>query len=181
MLNRERTKMTTQIQQTQQYWRQIPDYPKYWINEYGDVYPLRKKDQPLKYREENPQKDHFVRQGKTREGYPFVFLSNGGMPKPLETHLLMEAVDFVTLTKEQFEVDHIDGDKTNNHFTNLRAASRIQRTEEYWRQIPDYPKYWINEYGEVYSSKCKGRLLKSGKNNAGYPCISLSYNDRKTF
>ena len=43
-------------------------------------------------------------------------------------HRLMAAFEFLHLTDEQPEVDHIDGDRTNNHFTNLRPASSSQQS-----------------------------------------------------
>ena len=42
-------------------------------------------------------------------------------------------------------------------------------------QIPDYPEYYINERGDIYSSKVK-RVLKSRPNTRGYWFITFTYN-----
>ena len=95
-------------------WRQIPDYPNYLISEYGHVYSLKRKGQYL-----NPSKN--------KQGYHHVTLYNEDGQKNFLIHRLVAEVFLGNLTDEQHEVDHRNGDITNNHFTNLRPASRNQQ------------------------------------------------------
>lgn len=50
---------------------------------------------------------------------------------------------------------------------------------ENFQDIKGFPKYMINEYGDVYSKKLN-RLLKIRKNNHGYNTFSLR-NNKKTY
>ena len=57
--------------------------------------------------------------------------------------------------------------------------------EEIWKQIENYPNYYISNYGRVKSfsrSSKNGRIIKLGYNNDGYNQVLL-YKDgkRKTF
>lgn len=36
---------------------------------------------------------------------------------------------------DYLEIDHIDGDKTNNHFTNLRAVTRSENMKYYYKKL----------------------------------------------
>lgn len=56
----------------------------------------------------------------------------------------------------------------------------IKVDEEQWKQIKDYPKYEVSNYGNIRNKK-SGRILKQNKNNVGYSIISLSNKKCKTF
>lgn len=59
-----------------------------------------------------------LKQGVCRKGYPIVYLSKGSKKKAIKVHRLV-ALTFVKKHQKKNQVNHIDGDKSNNIFTNL--------------------------------------------------------------
>lgn len=80
----------------------LPD--RYLVNEWGDVYSLRSKK--------------FIAQRLDRYGYPRVNLYEGTKIHTVTVHRLV-AKAFVPNPHNYPEVNHIDGNKTNNHVSNL--------------------------------------------------------------
>lgn len=87
-------------------WKAIPSFPAYDVSEYGDV---RRGDKQLS--------KHII-----WSGYMRVSLSVGGksIGKPIH-HLVAEA--FIGPRPDGLHVCHNDGNKTNNHYSNLRYAT----------------------------------------------------------
>lgn len=56
-------------------------------------------------------------------GYLTVWLSRDGVVRAHSTHRLVAAA-FLGLDPTSPEVNHIDGDKSNNHLTNLEWVTR---------------------------------------------------------
>jgi len=48
-----------------------------------------------------------------------------------------------------------------------------------FKQIPDYPDYYINKQGVVYSTKVN-RVLTIHKNSTGYSYVTLTYDSKRT-
>ncbi len=99
-------------------WKKVPNYVHYWFCERGFAYSTYGKGRFLKTGKDNDGYDHF-RLYKDGKGYSF------------STNQLTALVDFVHLTAEQRTVDHADGDKNNNHVSNLRPASC---SEQVWHR-----------------------------------------------
>lgn len=92
-------------------WKEIPGYNgRYLISQTGNVYSryLKMKMKP-------------VNRGN---GYYFVRLCNKGEMKNLMIHRLV-ADAFVPNPDRLPEIDHIDGNKKNNFYTNLRYVSHL--------------------------------------------------------
>lgn len=99
--------------------KQIPQHPKYEVSVDGVVQHIERK-QPLKH-------------GSTQQGYKLVCLSmpdnpNGGHNKAEYVHRLV-AMTYLPNPENKEQVNHIDGDITNNHVSNLEwmTASENQR------------------------------------------------------
>lgn len=88
-----------------EYFAKIDNFPLYMVSNFGHI--LR-----------NNQTLHpFI----NNRGYQQVMLSNGTIQKPYMIHRLV-ATYFVKNTNpsEYNVVDHVDGNKSNNHYTNIR-------------------------------------------------------------
>lgn len=89
----------------------IVDYPDYIIYDDGRVFSKYKN----RYRK--PTKDN------RDDGYLQIGLFNLGKRKMFKIHRLV-ALHYIPNPANKSDVDHIDGDKTNNHVDNLRWATR---------------------------------------------------------
>lgn len=65
-------------------------------------------------------KKRILKQGVNHKGYPYINLQDkNGIWKQYETHRII-ALTFIPNPQNKLQVDHIDGDKTNNKAINLR-------------------------------------------------------------
>ena len=83
-------------------WKVINDFPNYEISNFGNI---RNKTKLLKI-------------VPNKQGYNIVVLCNG-IRKTINVHRLVAAA-FVPNPENKPCVDHIDGDRANNHADNLR-------------------------------------------------------------
>ena len=91
-------------------WRDVPEYEGlYKVSEYGDVMSLN-------YNRTGEKR--LLKQSKDRYGYMFVKLCKNGIQKAYKVHRLV-ATSFCEGADYFQEVNHMDEDKTNNHYTNL--------------------------------------------------------------
>lgn len=96
-------------------WKTIPNYPKYLVSSKGRVRSLQN------------NRDLLLKPVITN-GYYKVRLSNNGK---IDDKLIAYLVYFTFITdtlKENYVVDHIDGNKLNNNLENLRYISRSENT-----------------------------------------------------
>lgn len=84
-------------------WKVINDFPNYEISNFGNI---RNETKLLKI-------------VPNKQGYNIVVLCNGGIRKTINVHRLVAAA-FVPNPENKPCVDHIDGDRANNHADNLR-------------------------------------------------------------
>lgn len=66
----------------------------------------------------NTKTDRLLKQQNHDKGYKQVTLTHGGIPKIYFVHRLV-AIAYVSNPLNYDQVNHEDGNKTNNHFTNL--------------------------------------------------------------
>lgn len=88
----------------------IPEFPNYSVTSAGSI--IRNGSDAL-------------RPGTTKAGYKVVVLRHNGASKTLYVHRLV-ALLIHSEFKLGEEVDHIDGDKSNNRVENLRIVNRSQ-------------------------------------------------------
>lgn len=93
--------------------KQIQGYPNYTINEYGTITNI--KGQVLK-----PAKSH--------DGYLYVTLYHKGLRKKFKIHRLV-ANAYINNPSNLPVVNHIDGNKLNNHFSNLEHTTIQKNTK----------------------------------------------------
>lgn len=126
-------------------WKFIPDFPNYSVSNLGRV--------------RNDKTDRFLKTRIGPYGYPLVGVSRFGTPQTFIVHRLV-AKAFVPGEEPGLQVNHIDGVKTNNHWTNLewvtaleniRHANRLGLNHRPGRRaIGDFV---IVETGEIYSNQ----------------------------
>jgi hypothetical protein len=89
-----------------QIWKDIEGYKgHYQISNYGNVRSLKK--------------DAFLMKGAYLKGYKIISLWKNGIGKMFRIHRLVAAA-FIPNPENKPCIDHIDGDRANNHADNLR-------------------------------------------------------------
>ena len=100
-------------------WRELKDYPNYFISNLGRVKSVRFIAKYQTYTE------YFLKPIKDRYGYLYIAISRRTENKPmkwLKIHRLV-AQYFLSNYAEDLQVNHIDEDKTNNCATNLEMCN----------------------------------------------------------
>lgn len=90
-------------------WAVVEYADRYLVSDHGDVFSTVRKGRMLK-------------QTVSPQGYPYVSLMVYGVPKKTLVHRLVSE-SFVVGFEPGFVVNHKDGDKKNNHFSNLEWCS----------------------------------------------------------
>ena len=96
------------LDSTIEHWASIDGYLNYQVSWWGRVL--------------NTKTGRILKHGTSGPGYRYVMLSKNGKPKIHYIHKLV-AREWVPNPEEKRCVDHHDGDRTNNHFENLRYAT----------------------------------------------------------
>lgn len=89
----------------------IPNFNNICVNEYGEIL--------------NCKTNHILKPTKAKNGYLYIKVSDDGEVKRIALHRAVGML-FCKGYKEELVVDHIDGDKTNNYFKNLRWVTQKQ-------------------------------------------------------
>jgi len=101
----------------------LPEYPDYIIYEDARIFSTS-------------TKKVFIRPGLTQDGYPQVnvksLLAKNGYRHSIKVHRLV-AKAFCPNPNNYKEVNHIDGNKLNNHYTNLEWCSRSHNIKHAFR------------------------------------------------
>lgn len=96
-----------------EYWAPIKGYPDYRVSDLGRVKSLKQ------------GKERILKPTPNKAGYLGVCLCNEGTKETKPVHrLVLEA--FVPNPENKPEVNHKDGNKANNHFSNLEPVTRSE-------------------------------------------------------
>jgi hypothetical protein len=97
-----------------------------------------------------------IRWWQDTNGYKLVSIINGGKSKMVRVHRLV-ALSFLGPCPLTHEVNHKDGNKTNNHIDNLEYVTRSQNTRHAW----NIGLSVVTHKSRINSAKCglKRRLL----------------------
>jgi hypothetical protein len=103
----------------QEIWRKIPDYEDYQVSNFGNVRSFKNKKHanglPMKIQED-------------RAGYVKIIVWKNGKQKTLKLHRIVCELFNGMAPEGKAYVNHIDGNKRNNHYTNLEWISSSENT-----------------------------------------------------
>ena len=98
-------------------WKDVTGYEGlYKVSNYGNVISLNYKNQ---------HRSHLLSQSKSSTGYLHVQLYKSKIASTKNVHVLV-ASEFIQKPNQCDEVNHKDGDKTNNHINNLEWVSKSE-------------------------------------------------------
>lgn len=124
-------------------WKQIEEFPNYEVSESGVVRNVNTKVE-LKH--------------KIDKGYHRVTLYDNGKPTRKPVHQLV-AETFHGKHPNKSEINHVDGDKSNNHICNLEYCSRSENLKHAFRTGLKQPSGGLKgrairvvETGKIYES-----------------------------
>lgn len=104
-------------------WLDIKDFEGYYqISNNGDVRSVERQVNANKNGGIKILKSITIKQTIANHGYYVVNLRKHGLNKVITVHRLV-ATHFIDNNEKKVTVNHIDGDKTNNHVTNLEWAT----------------------------------------------------------
>lgn len=100
-------------------WKDVPGYSGlYQVSNYGNIKSVAR----------DGTKGGLLKPCKSLNGYLFVRLSNNGKVKTTYIHRIVGKV-FCKNDDEQLQINHIDGNKTNNMFSNLEWVTPKENTQ----------------------------------------------------
>ncbi|MFJ5760721.1 NUMOD4 motif-containing HNH endonuclease [Neobacillus sp. NPDC093182] len=103
----------------QEIWRNIPDYEDYQVSNFGNVLSFKNK----KYQHGLPLKVQ-----ENRAGYIKIIVWKNGNQKTLKLHRIVCELFNGDAPEGKEQVNHIDGNKRNNDYTNLEWISSSENT-----------------------------------------------------
>ena len=135
----------------------IKDFPNYYITDVGDVYSrvVEKHNNP------NNRITKLVPQRNTR-GYLQIGLTRNKKYYSKKIHRLV-AETFLPNTENKPQVNHIDGDKTNNNVSNLEWVTASENL--------------LHSYNVLNRKKPTTWLGKTGRNNPNSKPVKQIYNN----
>jgi hypothetical protein len=154
------------VSKTEEIWKPIKDYEGlYEVSNFGRVRNCRSYSPHT-----TSNKTKFGKLKTQREnncGYLRVCLSNSGVHKDFFVHRLVAEV-FIENPEGKPAVNHIDGDKKNNHFNNLEWVSYSENTRHAYKNnlistISDKKKISIKKAQDMSKKKVLILDKKSGE------------------
>lgn len=111
-------------------WRSVPGFPAYEVSEKGDIRRVHGFRQYHRGYVLNPKRNRF--------GYLSLHLYRDGQSAELFVHRIVALAFQGPQPSASHEVAHGDGDKVNNHWRNLRWATRSQNCQDK-RELGELP------------------------------------------
>lgn len=141
-------------------WRVIPDFPNYAVSDTGLV--------------KNLKTGRILRPGVHRQGYLLVWLSDHGLRYGKSIHRLVTEA-FIPNPDGKSQVNHKDGNKTNNHVDNLEWSTGSENTLHAYRTglfggRPRVPVR-IVETGEIFESIRECAIAINGSSGDICSCL----------
>lgn len=114
-------------------WRVIEDYPQYEVSSYGNVRrvaPYKPRDPNKRHRKNTKQLPYLLEPWTHSTGYLVVDLTG---KKQERVHRLVCRAFHGTPPSPKHEVAHNDGDRSNNHASNLRWDTTSGNALDRWK------------------------------------------------
>ena len=149
-----------------QIWKDIEGYKgHYQISNYGNVRSLKK--------------DAFLMKGAYLKGYKIISLWKNGIGKMFRVHRLVAAA-FIPNPENKPCIDHIDGDKSNNHADNLRWVTYLENNNNpitKKRLSENNAKNMQGKEGALHPNSKPVKMIKNGVCLKIYQSIHLVKKD----
>lgn len=144
-------------------WKEIPGYPKYKVSDHGNI---------VSYVNPDPKT---IKITELPSGFQKFRIKDGGSDIWFHVHEIVCKL-FVENPMSLEYIVHLDGNVRNNSYTNLKwhSTPEIDEGPGYWKDIPGFDGYKINEHGQIKSYKNKiPIIMKSRSNISGYLTLDL--------
>lgn len=132
-------------------WKDIVGYEGYYqVSSYGRVRSL---DRNVLHPTGSImlRKGLLLKVGSTPNGYSVVSLNKLGDRKYISVHRLVAIAFLPAQPKELPQINHIDGNKKNNHFLNIEWSNSSLNQLHAIRN--GLVKYWKNQSGKIHFNK----------------------------
>lgn len=106
----------TSINHADEVWKVVDSYPRYQVSSHGRM---------IGYGKNNRKKKGFLTPQYDEKGYHRIRLYHSTGISTCKLHRLV-ALAFVSNPLEKPHINHIDGNKINNHYTNLEWVTRSE-------------------------------------------------------
>ena len=139
-------------------WRPIREYPRYEVSDNGRV--------------KNSKTGRILKQGTHRQGYSLVWLSDSGKTSGRSVHRLV-AEAFIPNPESKPQVNHIDGNKSNNNVDNLEWNTGSENILHAYRLSDSHYKTPVRivETGETFDSVKSCAAAINGQSGNISSCI----------
>ena len=127
----------------------------HWIQDYENRYRIYKNGQVESC---IFKKNKIMKPTKTDNGYLRIGLRKGGEKKKFLIHRLI-GIHFIPNPENKEQIDHIDGDRTNNSISNLRWVSNKENA----LNSKNWGKYKKGVYFNKPANKFLSRISINGK------------------
>lgn len=131
----------------------IKNFPDYFVSDNGDVFSKKT------YHNKNPNlrklKPYII-----NNGYKAIVLCNNNIKTKKLVHRLV-AETFIPNTENKTDVNHIDGNKTNNNVSNLEWVTRSENIKHAFDVLGRKPS-WLGKFGKQHASSKIVQQIKDG-------------------
>lgn len=137
-------------------WKDIEGYEGFYqVSNFGRVKSLEKEFKAGRSYGLRMMKERILKHGTNSGGYQVVVFSKDEKKRSFSVHRIV-AETFIPNPECKKEVNHIDGNKTNNHVDNLEWSTRSENIlHAYKMNLQDAPKKKIDQFDKV------GKFIKS--------------------
>ncbi len=137
-------------------WKIIEDYPDYQISNFGRI-------RSLKF-----EKERILKFGNNNRGYLHVLLYNNGESKRFRIHRLVLKIFKPITNSEDFQCNHIDGNKKNNNINNLEWCTCSENNQHAFKiGLKNHKGENHPIYGKHHTEETKKKMSKSHVNFKG--------------
>jgi hypothetical protein len=148
-------------------WEEIFDFPGYYISNYGNIKKIYKNN-----------KTKILKLYTNKQKFLFVYLKKNGKNNYFLIHCLV-AQYFLTNDNNKKLVYHLDNDRSNNYYLNLKYYNVDDNLfnileNETFKLIKKYPNYYISNFGRIKSINYnEEKILNINIDSRGYKYIDL--------
>lgn len=122
-------------------WKDIVGYEgKYMISDHGNVRSLKRGGRGL-----SANQEIILKPGVSKFGYKFIVLSQSSVTKPAMIHRLV-ALHFIDNPLSKRCVNHKNGIKADNHYSNLEWMTHSENNTHAYRMGLKKPSLGSNQY-----------------------------------